>query len=63
MLIEKLYWITNEIARMQVILVFMQLEIREMQRSKVVINFFSKDGNFSLLTSSFNFYLIINENF
>lgn len=61
MLIEKLYWSTNEIARMQVILVFMQLESHEMQRSKA-INFFPKDGNFSLLTSSFNFSLIIDEN-
>lgn len=31
MLIEKPYWITNDIIQMQVVLLYMPLEIQEMQ--------------------------------
>lgn len=40
MLIEKLYWITNDTARMQVIFMYVQLEIYEMQGSKTMYTFF-----------------------
>lgn len=40
MLIDKLYWITNDIARRQVIFIHMQQEIYEMQRSKTMYAFF-----------------------
>lgn len=55
MLIEKLYWITNDMARMQVIMVCMQPEIYEMQGSKTTNAFFANNEKFSLLMSSFNF--------
>jgi len=56
MLIEKLYWITNDTARMQVIFIYVQLEIYEMQGSKTMYTFFSNDGTFSLLMSSIFFF-------
>lgn len=40
MLIEKLYWVTNDITRMQVILIYVQLEIHEMQGLKTTHDFF-----------------------
>lgn len=56
MLIEKLYWATNDITRMQVILIYVQLEIHEMQELKTTHDFFSNDDNLSLLMSSILFY-------